>query len=155
MGYSAQSFVKQVQVDLLALSDDDLLHTIEQWGPGRETSASSPDPQEETWLALGYRRLSAETEHSSSRSPFEAEPEVGEYWCAPSPSHLRRLLIEMDGKQFAHVVIALAFQSLHALHPEWGDGSTFNAHLAYYLRQRRTPAPQRSDELRTKTVPRA
>jgi hypothetical protein len=59
----------------------------------------------------------------------------------------------MDGKQFSHVVIALAFQSLHALHPEWGDGSTFNAHLAYSLRQKRTPARQRSEELKTKTVP--
>jgi hypothetical protein len=153
MGYSAQSFVKQVQVDLLALSDDDLLHTIDQWGPGREASACSHVPQEETWLALGYQRLSAETEHPSYRSTCEAEPEVGECWAAPSPSHLRRLLTEMDGKQFADFVIALAFQSLHALHPEWGDGSTFNAHLAYYLRQRRTPAPQRRDELRTKTVP--
>ena len=156
MGYSVQSFVKQVQVDLLALSDDDLLHIIDQWGPGREASACSPDPQEETWLALGFqRRLSAETEHPSYRSKPEAEPEVGEYWSAPSPSHLRCLLTEMDGKQFAHVVIALAFQSLHALHPEWGDGSTFNAHLAYYLRQRCTPARQRSEELRTKRIPRA
>lgn len=153
MGYSAQSFVKQVQVDLLALSDDDLLHTIDQWGPGREASACSPDLQEEIWFALGYQRLSAESEHPSHRSEPEAEPEAGECWTAPSPPRLRRLLAAMDGKQFAHFVIALAFQSLHALHPEWGDGSTFNAHLAYYLRQKRTPAPQRSDELRTKTVP--
>jgi hypothetical protein len=153
MGYSAQSFVKQVQVDLLALSDNDLLHTIEQWGPGREGSACSPDPQEEAWLALGYRRLPAETEHPSYCSQSEADPAVGKCWSVPAPSHLRRLLTEMDGKQFAHVVIALAFHSLHALHPEWGDGSTFNAHLAYYLRQRRSPARQRSDELRTKTVP--
>ncbi len=156
MGYSAQSFVKQVQVDLLALSDDDLLRTIDQWGPGREVCPCSPDPQEATWLALGYqRRLSAETEHPSYHSKSEAGPEAGECWFAPSPSHLRRLLTEMDGKQFAHVVIALAFQSLHALHPEWGDGSTFNAHLAYYLRQKSTPARQRSDELKTKTIPRA
>jgi len=154
MGYSAQSFIKQVQVDLLALSDDDLLLTIEQWGPGREASACSPDPQEETWRVLGYQRLSTETEHPSSRSNPEAEPEMREFWSAPSPSHLRRLLTEMDGKQFAHVVIALAYQSLHALHPEWGDGSTFNAHLAYSLRQKRAPARQRSDELRTKTIPR-
>lgn len=153
MGYSAQSFVKQVQVDLLALSDDDLLHTVDQWGPEKETPACSHDPREDGWLALGYRRLSAESEHCSHLSTSEVEPEAGGYWIAPSPSHLRHLLAEMDGKRFAHLVIDLAFQSLHALHPEWGDGSTFNAHLANYLRQIRTPSPQRSDELRTKTVP--
>lgn len=155
MGYSPQSFVKQVRVDLLALSDDDLLSIIEQWGPGREGAALSHDAREETWFALGFQRLATGSELPSSHcSPSEAEPEVGERWLAPSPAHLRRLLTEMDGKQLMHFVIAPAFQSFHALHPEWGDGSTFNAHLANYLRQRRTPPPQRSDELRTKTVPR-
>lgn len=154
MGNSAQSFVKQVQIDLLALSNDDLLYIIEQWGPGREAAAFSHDPRQETWFALGYRQRAAESELPSHDSPSEAESETGERWLAPSPSHLRRLLTEMDGKQFMHFVIAPAFQSLHALHPEWGDGPTFNAHLANYLRQRRTPPPQRSDALRTKTVPR-
>jgi hypothetical protein len=155
MRYSAPSFVKQVQTDLLALSDDDLLHIIDQWGPGKEPAACSHDPREEIWHALGYRQLATEIEHRSHLSEAQAEPEVGGYWLAPSPSHLRHLLTEMDGKQFAHFVIAPAFQVLHVLHPEWGDSSTFNAHLANYLRQRRTPSPQRSDELRTKTIPRA
>jgi hypothetical protein len=144
MRYQTQTFVKQVQVDLLALSDDDLLHTIEQWRTGKEPSGVPHDPQEETWFALGYRRVS---------HPTEAELEVREYWLVPSPSHLRKLLTEMDVKQFTHHVIALAFRSLHATYPEWGDGSTFNAHFANYLRQIR--APQRRNDLRTKKVPRA
>ena len=85
----------------------------------------------------------------------EVEPEREEQWLAPSAAHLRGVLKEMDGKQLMQHVIALAFQSLHEIHPEWGDGATFNAHLANYLRQVRTPAPQRSDELRTKNIPRA
>lgn len=151
MRYQTQTFVKQVQVDLLALSDDDLLHTIDQWRTGKELSGLPHDSQEETWFALGYRRVSAETERLSH--PSEAEPEMREYWLVPSPSHIRRLLTEMDAKQFTHYVIALAFQSLHATYPEWGDGSTFNAHLANYLRQIR--APQRRNDLKTKKVPRA
>lgn len=149
MRYQTQTFVKQVQVDLLALSDDDLLHTIDQWRTGKEPSGLPHDPQEDTWFALGYRRVSTEIERLSH--PSEAEPEVREYWLVPSPSHLRRLLTEMDVKQFTHHVIALAFRSLHATYPEWGDGSTFNAHFANYLRQIR--APQRRNDLRTKKVP--
>jgi len=151
MRYQTQTFVKQVQVDLLALSDDDLLHTIDQWRTGKEASGLPHDPQEETWLALGYRRVSAETERLSH--PSEAEPEMRDYWLVPSSSHIRRLLTEMDVKQFTHHVIALAFRSLHATYPEWGDGSTFNAHFANYLRQIR--APQHRDDLKTKKVPRA
>lgn len=148
MRYSAQSFVKQVQVDLLALSDDDLLHTIDQWGSGNELSGFSSDAQEAAWFALGYRRISTEAENLSY--PSEVEPETCEHWIAPSPSHLRKLLIEMDVKQFTQHVIGLAFHSLHAAHPEWGDGSTFNAHLANHLRQISTPPPRRRDDLRTK-----
>ena len=40
MKFQGQSFAKQVQVDLLALSDDALLFVIEQWGPGKETTGS-------------------------------------------------------------------------------------------------------------------
>ena len=38
MRYQAQTFIKPVQVDLLALSDADLFQTIDQWGPGKESS---------------------------------------------------------------------------------------------------------------------
>ena len=136
MRYQAQTFVKQVQVDLLALSDADLVHTIDQWGPGKAPRGVTPDVLEVTWSALGYMPPPAATEAPSSPPGTlpGVEPEAGEQWLAPSPDHLRRLLTEMDVKQFAQHVIALAFQSLHATHPEWGDGSTFNAHLANHLR---------------------
>jgi hypothetical protein len=139
MRYQASSFVKQVQIDLLALSDANLCHTIEQWGPGKEPSGLSHDAPEVTWLALGYTHASAETEHLSypPGTMPGVEPEAGEHWLAPSPHHLRKLLAEMDVKQFAQHVIAIAFQSLHATYPEWGDGSTFNAHLANHLRSMR------------------
>lgn len=150
MRYSAQSFVKQVQLDLLALSDDDLLRIIDQWGASKEPPGISSDEQETTWFALGYRRVSTE---SLSHLP-DVELEACEHWITPSPLHLRQLLTEMDVKQFAHHVITLAFHALHAAHPEWGDGSTFNAHLANYLRQISTPPPQRRDDLRTKHSPR-
>ncbi len=132
MRYQAQSFVKQVQIDLLALSDADLFHEIDQWGPRKEPSILSQDAQEVTWTALGFTRTPPETEHLSR--PPGVELEVREHWLAPSPHQLRGLLTEMDVKQFAQHVIAIAFQSLHATHPEWGDGSTFNAHLANHLR---------------------
>jgi hypothetical protein len=135
MRYQVQTFVKQVQVDLLALSDADLVHTIDQWGPGKAPRVT-PNVLEVTWSALGYMPTPAASEHSSNppgTMPV-VEPEAREQWLAPSPDHLRRLLTDMDVKEFAQHVIALAFQSLHATHPEWGDGSTFNAHLANHLR---------------------
>ena len=147
MRYQAQTFVKQVQVDLLALSDADLAHIIDQWGPGKAPRGVTPDVLEVTWSALGYMPPPAATEAPSSPPGTlpGVEPEAGEQWLAPSPDHLRRLLTEMDVKEFAQHVITLAFQSLHATHPEWGDGSTFNAHLANHLRWMRMNR-QRNDQ---------
>jgi hypothetical protein len=136
MRYQAQTFIKQVQVDLLALSDADLFHTIDQWVSGKELSGLSRNTPEDAWSALGYMPTPAETEHFSYPPGVMpgVEPEARELWLAPSPYHLRRLLTEMDVKQFAQHVISIAYRSLHAMHPEWGDGSTFNAHLANHLR---------------------
>ena len=136
MRYQTQTFVKQVQIDLLALSDVDLCHTIDQWGPGKAPPGLSHDAHEVAWTALGYTSTPTETARHSHHSGIMpgVEPEAREQWLAPSPQHLRKLLTEMNVQQFAQHVIALAFQSLHATHPEWGDGSTFNAHLANYLR---------------------
>src|SRR5215469_9456450 len=94
MRYQAQTFIKQVQVDLLALSDADLFQTIDQWGPGKESSGLSHDALEVTWSALGYTRGPAETEHFScppSTKPG-VEPVVREHWLAPTPQQLRKLL---------------------------------------------------------------
>ena len=122
MRYQAHSFVKQVQVDLLALSDADLFHTIDQWVSGKERSGLPGDPPETERLSPPLGTMSG------------VQPEDRELWLAPSAQHLRRLLTEMNVQQFAQHVIARAFQSLHATHPEWGDGPTFNAHLANHLR---------------------
>jgi len=151
MRYQVQTFVKQVQVDLLALSDADLCHTIDQWGPGKAPSGLSRDALELAWTALGYTSTAAETaplSHSSGIMPG-VEPEAREQWLAPSPPHLRRLLTEMNVQQFAQHVIALAFQSLHATHPEWGDGSTFNAHLANHLRWMRMSRQKHAQSIRS------
>ncbi len=150
MRYQVQTFVKQVQVDLLALSDVDLCHTIDQWGPGKAPSGLSHGALEVAWTALGYTSTPAETAHLSDPSGIMpgVEPEAREQWLAPSPHHLRRLLTEMNVQQFAQHVIALAFQSLHAAHPEWGDGSTFNAHLANHLRWMRMSRQRRDQSAR-------
>ena len=141
MRYQAQTFIKQVQVDLLALSDADLLHTIDQWGPAKECSVAGlpHDALEAACFALGYTRSTTQAEQVSYPPDIiaEVEPEARGVWIAPAPQHLRNLLTEMDAKQFAQHVITIAFHSLHTLYPEWGDGSTFNAHLANHLRQLR------------------
>jgi hypothetical protein len=154
MRYQARTFVKQVQIDLLALSNAELCRTIDQWGPGKKPPSLSHDAQEVTWPALGYTHACAGAEHLS-HSPCTmpgVEPEAREYWLAPSPDHLRRLLAEMDMRQFAQYVIAIAFQSLHATYPEWGDGSTFNAHLANHLRSMRMNGRRNDQSARSAPV---
>ena len=101
MRYQAQTFIKQVQVDLLALSDADLFQTIDQWGPGKESSGLSHGAPEVIWSAIGYTRAPAETEHFScppSTKPG-VEPEVREHWLAPSPHQLCRLLTRWSPEQ--------------------------------------------------------
>jgi hypothetical protein len=137
MNGTNRTFVKQVQVDLLALSDADLFHTIQQWVDGRGPSGSSPDIAEDTRLALGYTRVIVETGPLSSLpdGASDAESEEPAQWQAPSPQHLRALLTAMDVNLFAQHVITLAFRALHTTYPEWYEGLTFNAHLANYLRR--------------------
>src|SRR5947207_854014 len=150
MNSQSRNFVKQVQVDLLALCDDDLFHTIHQWVDGRNPSGLSLDVPEDTRFALGYTHVIAETETLSPLPGGEpgAESEGFSSWHAPSPPQLRTLITAMDVHMFAQYVIPLAFQSLHTIYPEWYDGVTFNAHLANYLRQigmkRRTMTKERS-----------
>jgi hypothetical protein len=135
----SRSFVKQVQVDLLALCDADLLHTVHQWIDEGDSSEVAFEVPEDTRLALGYSRVLPDTEplsHHYADMPV-VERERPAQWLAPSPQHLRALLMAMDVHMFAEHVITLAFKSLHPTHPEWYDGMTFNAHLANYLRRMR------------------
>jgi hypothetical protein len=120
MNGQSRSFVKQVQEDLLVLSDADLSNIIHGWIDGYLSSERVADVPDETRLALGYSLTDRE------------EPEQ---WLAPAPQHLRALLSVMDVSAFAQHVIPIAYQALHSAHPEWYDGVTFNAHLANYLRQ--------------------
>ena len=118
-----RTFAKQVQVDLLRLADVDLFQTIQQWtGEGRATYVS-----QEAYDALGY------THESYVTDTFSAQTELVQV-LVPTPQQLRTLLTDMSMPLFVQHVLPLAFESLHILHPEWGEGATFNAHLANHLR---------------------
>ena len=134
----SRSFVKQVQLDLVALCDADLFDTIQQWLDG-DPSQGALDVPEETRLALGYTRVPPEARplvHPHADAPG-VERERSAQWHAPSPQQLRSLLSAMDARAFAQHVITFAYTSLHPTHPEWYDGLTFNAHLANYPRRMR------------------
>jgi len=137
MNGQSRTFVKQVKLDLLALSDADLFQIIQQWVEGSNLTDKPFDKAEEIWLALGYTPVFSDTEALSQLNfnmpVTEIEKPVS--WNAPDPQHLRTLIAAMDEQQFAQYVITIAFQSLHPFYPEWYDGLTFNPHLANYLRQ--------------------
>jgi len=150
-----RSFVKLVQVDLLALGDADLSYIIDLWIRESASSELSLDVAEDTRLALGYTRVLT---NSKPLSPYpsdvpDAESEVSAQWQAPSPHHLRTLLTAMDVDAFVRYVINSAFKSLHTSHPEWEDGITFNAHLANYLRQMKDGSASRNQRARHGTSP--
>ena len=145
MNSQSRNFAKRVQVDLLALSDADLFHTVHHWVDGKDASGVSHETPDATRLALGYTRLVENEAHSHLLSEeIETENKEETRWQAPSPNHLRSLLTAMDVNMFTAYVIAPAFQSLHATYPEWYEGLTFNAHLAYYLRQMSIRRKQRA-----------
>ena len=124
-----RTFAKQVQVDLLGLADTDLFQTIQFWTSEGQAAYVS----QEAYTALGYTRSSDEDSRSmSTLSTYEGAE--GVLWLAPAPQQLRGLLLEMPMPLFVQYVLPLAFESLHALHPEWGEGATFNAYLANQLR---------------------
>ena len=138
MYHQSRSFVKQVQLDLVALCDADLFNTVHQWITGDPTRGVL-DVSEETRLALGYTPVLPEArplENHHADAPGEERERLAQ-WHAPSPQQLRSLLSTMDVHAFARHVITFAYTSLHPTHPEWYDGLTFNAHLAYYLRRMR------------------
>ncbi|HLH63168.1 MAG TPA: hypothetical protein VKV20_15920 [Ktedonobacteraceae bacterium] len=154
MNSQSRSFVKQVQVDLLALCDADLSRTVRRWVEGSDSSRTWLDVPEDTRFALGYTRAFQEAfPLSDGHSDIPgAESEGSEQWHAPSPYQLRTLLSAMDVNMFARHVIALAFKSLHTTYPEWYDGVTFNAHLANYLRRMRVETANRDQGVRQKLI---
>ena len=135
----SRSFVKQVQVDLLALGDADLCKIVQYWIDGSISSEGTFNVPEETRLALGYTRVLPDVnELAQQRTDAPAiDWEGAERWRAPTPQHLRAVLTLMDVSEFAQHIIAFAYKSLHPSHPGWYDGVTFNAHLANYLRRMR------------------
>jgi hypothetical protein len=137
MNGQSRTFVKQVKLDLLALSDADLFQIIQRWVEGSNLAEKPFDKAEEILLALGYTPALSGTEALSQLNFHMPGTEIENpvSWNAPEPQHLRTLIASMDEQQFAQYVIIIAFQSLHPMYPEWYDGLTFNAHLANYLRQ--------------------
>ena len=137
MNGQSRTFVKQVKLDLLALSDADLFQIIQNWVEGSNLSEQPSDKAEKIWLALGYTHKLSDDEVLSQLNVFTPDSEIEKAvsWIAPDPQLLRTLIAAMDEQQFAQYVITIAFQSLHPMYPEWYDGLTFNAHLANYLRQ--------------------
>lgn len=125
-----RTFAKQVQIDLLALSDEDLFRTVHFWvNRGRSGSET-----EHTLYALGYTRAESDT-HAYVLSALTESELAGEMqWLAPAPHQLRERLTDMNVQVFVQHILPLAFQSLHSRHPEWDEGATFNAHLANHLR---------------------
>jgi hypothetical protein len=145
MNGQSRSFVKQIQLDLVALEDVDLFNVVQQWIDGSHSTEGAFEVLEETRLALGYTPALPDARppaHQPSDAPGAAR-EWPMQWQAPSPQQLRALLTVMDGLVFARHVIALAYQSLHPTHPEWYDGVTFHAHLVNYLRRMRDQTASR------------
>jgi hypothetical protein len=130
----ARIFAKQVQVDLLALSDRDLFQIVHLW-ISREPLASPSQAQAAARSALGYTLESNECLTFLKNNRAEYEERANTHWLAPAPHHLRNLLEQMNLESFVAIVLPLAFNALHWLHPEWGEEGTFHAHLADYLRR--------------------
>lgn len=137
MNSQSRNFARQVQTDLLALCDADLVSIIHQWVDRGNSSGIFRDIPDDTLLALGYTHAVPEIEMPQSLHDDEPDTEITPpvLWQAPSSHHLRTLLTAMDVDLFNQRVITLAFRSFHATYPEWYEGAIFNAHLANYLRQ--------------------
>lgn len=134
MNSQTRNFARQVQVDLLGLADANLFQTVHVWVNRAPSGAVS----EETRSALGYtsnaRGPSTQLQSTLAGSESGSAIEGGIQWQAPDPQELRERLAAMNVQLFVQHVLPLAFQSLHAEHLEWGEGATFNAHLANHLR---------------------
>src|SRR5439155_2919720 len=94
MNGQSRTFVKQVKLDLLALSDTDLFQIIQHWVEGSHLSEKPFDKAEEIWLALGYTCEPSDAEALSQlyTNMSDSENEVPVSWHAPAPQHLRTLI---------------------------------------------------------------
>ena len=79
MNGQSRTFVKQVQQDLLALSDLDLYRTIHQW-VGKNTSGQYPDVAEDTLRTLGYTLVAAKAPLSIDESASVQEMSAKKCW---------------------------------------------------------------------------
>lgn len=128
-----QSFARQVKEDLLALSDADLLLVVLVWV--KEERYGPAGAAGETIMAdLGFTRGSEQFALLPPGTLSRNVPEGETQWITPSSQRLRGLLETMDMALFVQSVLPLAFQALSGMHSAWGEGATFNAHLANHLR---------------------
>jgi hypothetical protein len=137
MNNQSRNFARQAQTDLLALCDADLFHVVHQWVDRGNASEVVSNISDATYLALGYTSVLPVTNALQylHDNVLQETVHMPTFWQAPSPSHLRTLLIAMDVDVFVQHVIALAYQALHTIYPQWYEGAIFNAHLANHLRQ--------------------
>src|SRR5258708_19377113 len=92
----SRSFVKQVQVDLLALCDADLFNTVHQWIDKSDSSEVAFDVPEDTRFALGYSRVfdaKPLSHHHSDMPGMERKGQTQSH--PPAPHHLPTLLTAM------------------------------------------------------------
>ena len=108
MNSRTRAFAKQVQVDLLALSDDNLFYTIHHWVEDQHAVSFSP-VSEDSRLALGYTHIANDHFVTSSSPQFEDVLVSQNQWLAPTPHQLRVILSEMNLKVFIECVIPIAF----------------------------------------------
>src|SRR5947209_6372226 len=110
MNGQSRTFVKQVKLDLLALSDADLFQIIQHWIEGSHLSEQPPDKVENIRFALGYTHTISHTENLSQldHDLSDSEIEGPVSWIAPDPQLLRTLIAAMDEQQFAQFVITIA-----------------------------------------------
>jgi hypothetical protein len=132
--YQTRIFARQVKEDLLALSDADLLQVVLLWVNEERHGLSGVEGGEAVLSALGFTRRSEEFTLLSPGPLARNAPEAETPWITPSSQSLRGLLGAMDMALFVQSVLPLAFQALSGTYSAWGEGATFNAHLANHLR---------------------
>jgi hypothetical protein len=135
----------RVQRTLLALSDEGLGETIDDWFKAVKALYADAEALAEYGQGLGYRPRSQATEsvYEDLAELDEAEPEAGEIeWLTPESGVLRERLRRMQPKPFYHLVIALAGEAFgdKPFASQWGsppgeasDGYAFMTALSLYL----------------------